>query len=134
MSRPFSRALPVLLLVSFLLIGCGSDRVLESVSVSPATARAQDYPNGVVVFTASGTFSASPAHVNPITVKWAAPNQPLTPCPPNCGVGASIGVSCSGIMAGQTFTIDATAPRDPSVETGSEGVPTVKGTAQLICP
>src|SRR5256885_16817039 len=54
--------LPVLVIA---LLSCGntnpnSYRALIAVSVSPEIADAQTYPNGQVVFTATGTFNVSP--------------------------------------------------------------------------
>ena len=43
------------------IVGCGSSRQLQSVTLSPASADAQNFPNGQVSFTATGTFSKKPS-------------------------------------------------------------------------
>jgi hypothetical protein len=63
-------------------LGCGSsanmnsNRVLQSMVITPANADAQTFPNGQVQFTATGTFSEapSPAQItfqDPYTGTWA---------------------------------------------------------------
>src|SRR5579884_2298020 len=51
-------------------VGMNSRRVLQSVTVSPATADSQSFPNGQVTFTAMGTFSKPPS---PDQVTFVAP-------------------------------------------------------------
>lgn len=48
--------------------GCGSGtpRTLESVIASPATADAQNFPNGKVQFTPTGIFNKTPTRVTPL--------------------------------------------------------------------
>ena len=52
-------------LVLFLLatLSCGSSHQLQSVSITPSTADAQQFPNGQVQFTAKGTFNGSSTSV-----------------------------------------------------------------------
>jgi hypothetical protein len=45
------------------------NRVLQSMTVSPASADAQTFPQGQVQFTATGTFSQAPAP-SPATLLW----------------------------------------------------------------
>lgn len=56
-----------ILLLGFVAVvlsfGCGSGRQLQSVSLSPSSADAQNSPNGQVQFTATGTFSRPPSPV-----------------------------------------------------------------------
>jgi hypothetical protein len=51
-------------------IGCGSSvpRTLQSVTVSPATAEAQNFPNGEVRFVATAVFNKPPSPVTPYQV------------------------------------------------------------------
>src|ERR1700689_1844548 len=72
--NPFLAAVgPALLAIA--MTYCGSTipnagRVLLSIVVTPATADAQDFSNGQVVFTATGAFSVAPS---PAPVTFAAP-------------------------------------------------------------
>src|SRR5215469_4503500 len=63
----------VLLVIELVAGGCGSGsvpgrspRLLQSISVTPASADAQGFPNGQVQFTAVGTYSQPPSP-SPIT-------------------------------------------------------------------
>ncbi len=59
----------LLVLAAAITLACGSspspDRLLQSVTVAPATAAAQDYPNGQVQFTATGFYSGEAYARNP---------------------------------------------------------------------
>jgi len=128
---------PLLLMLAFLSLSCGSSRQLNSISVNPATADAQKFPNGQVQFTATGTFNMAPTTVTPLSVTW---------CPQaTCGVGTpvNVGVSIDGNGLAQcvssfsgTVTIVAEAPRNPGAMitpmSGMNGM--VSGTAQITCP
>ena len=65
-----------LALLAALLIACGSSgnnnsfRLLTSIAVTPAQADAQSFPNGLVTFTATGSFSLPPS---PAPVTFTAP-------------------------------------------------------------
>ena len=50
-----------------LLSGCGSNRQLQSLTVSPASTTAQ---GGQAQFTATGQFNMSPMSMTPATVAW----------------------------------------------------------------
>jgi hypothetical protein len=127
----------LLLTVVLLSLGCGSSRELTSISVSPATADAQKFPNGQVQFTATGTFSKAPITVTPLSVTW---------CPQaTCGVGtpANVGITIDGNGLAQcestfsgTVTIVAEAPSNSGAVimpmSGMNGM--VSGTAQMTCP
>jgi hypothetical protein len=52
------------LLLLFAISGCSSSRQLQSVSLTPASADAQNFPNGQVPFVANGTFNNPPSPVN----------------------------------------------------------------------
>ena len=67
----FNVLLPTTVLLAFIELvasGCGngSPRLLESISVTPASADAQSFPNGQVQFAAVGTYSQPPSPA-PIT-------------------------------------------------------------------
>lgn len=67
-----SASLLVLLLVLALVISCSSNRQLQSVSISPASAEAKNFPDGQVPFLATGMFSKppSPAPLTSSDVTW----------------------------------------------------------------
>src|SRR5207244_1184217 len=76
-----------LLLAALSMLSCGarSNRVLESITVSPEAG------NGQVQFVATGTFSAPPTKVTPLPVNWTVGPQPMSPqpcTPPGCAFPA----------------------------------------------
>jgi hypothetical protein len=128
-----------LLVTAVVTISCGggtnSDRMLESITISPAVATV---PGKQVQFVATGTFSASPTTVTPLAVNWGGPVLPMldvSACTPN---GCS-GIDAQGLaICGQTWTgmvtITASAPRDPKLPLYTQNVPMVSATARLVCP
>jgi|SRR6185312_91773 hypothetical protein len=110
-----------------------ASHVLVSISVAPATADANNFPNGEVQFTATGKFSDGTTA--PIAVMWSA-QPPFTTVADffllnSSGVGQCIAGGTEGKM-----TVFATAPADPSLPLSQMTVRTtnVTGTAQLTCP
>jgi hypothetical protein len=137
MNRVRIALLPILLVSAALITlscgGTGSNRMLESISISPSSAQAQ---NGQAQFVATGTFTASPVTVTPLAVNWIGPPLPLNPvaCTPNnCPGIDSHGLATCGSLVG-TLTITASAPRDPTLPLSSFNVPLVTSTASLVCP
>lgn len=126
----FNVLLPTaVLLVGIELIGngCGngSPRLLQSVSVTPPSAEAQNFPNGQVQFTAIGTYSQPPSP-SPITqVGWSLSNPNIATVSPSglaqCDPGAS------GVVTVQAST---SAPCSGTACTAA----LLSGTAQLSCP
>jgi hypothetical protein len=103
---PFS-----LLAAALLLSGCGNDRQLQSIMVSPSSMTAAH--NAQVTFTASGQFNMAPMSVTPLRVSWmefgpgidqvsTADNYTLTDQP----------FTTTCFVPG-TFTVVALAPIDP---------------------
>lgn len=95
------------------LTGCGgSNRQLQSLSVSPASAAAQ---GGQAQFTATGQFSSMPMSVSPASVSWF---QSLpTFDPPSNMFGLALTsqpfmAQCSGFSG--PITVTALAPMDAS--------------------
>lgn len=105
-----------LFLVSILFIaaftGCGgSNRQLQSLTVSPASATAQ---GGQAQFTATGQFSSMPTSVSPASVSWWQ-SRPVVD-PPSNMFGLAITsqpftAQCFGFTG--PITITALAPMDP---------------------
>jgi len=70
----FLSAAVALLTIALASTGCGSNRTLQSVTLTPASADAKNYPNGQVRLDATGTFSKPPSP-SPLTssdVLWCA--------------------------------------------------------------
>ncbi len=65
----------LLVAVAAITLACGSRGPLKSVSVTPATANADDYPAGQVQFTAFGYYDSSSAGV-PTPVSGALVARP----------------------------------------------------------
>src|SRR5580704_1580398 len=82
----------VLTLAAAITLACGSSspRTLQSVSITPATANAQDYPNGQVPFTAAGDYTTRPSPVSPISATWGA-------CTTDGNTTTAVTVSSSGV-------------------------------------
>jgi Flp pilus assembly protein TadG len=118
-------------------VGCGSmnsasNRVLQSMSLSPATADAQTFPQSQVQFTPTGTFSMAPSpaavpvpFVSPYSGSWSSSD-------PSIATINQSGVAQCVAGAAGTVTIQAMASSNsamgPAMSTG------VSGTAKLTCP
>jgi Bacterial Ig-like domain (group 2) len=124
----------LLAVISIATIGCGSmnstsNRVLQSMSLSPANADAQS-TQGKVQFTATGTFSKAPSpatvpFVSPYTGTWASSNS-------NIATITQTGLAqCVGGAAG-TVMISAIASTNSA--TGPQMSTAVHGSANLTCP
>jgi len=132
------QSLPLMVL-SLLLASCGGgSRVLESISVSPNPATAQ---NGKAQLVATGTFSSSPVTVTPLAVNWIGPPIPQTNAHPDvctpteCGGGISTnGLVTCGIGYAGNVTIAASAPKNPNLPLSTQNVPMVTVTATVSCP
>lgn len=70
----FLSAAAVLLTIALASTGCGSNRTLQGVTLTPASADAKNYPNGQVRLVATGTFSKppSPSPLTSLDVLWCA--------------------------------------------------------------
>ena len=138
---------PVFFLLGLSLItwACGSHTAfsgglgtgtLESVSISPANADAQNY-GGQVQFTATGYYATPPFQVTPLQATWGTCYQE--------NATSEISISNRGLAqcaagAVGTFTVWAFAPSNAqqacsNIQTAcGTGDCQVTGTAQLTCP
>jgi hypothetical protein len=130
--------LSVCLLAAFAIttIGCSSmnsmsNRVLQSMVITPGTADAQTSPSGQVQFSAMGTFSKAPS---PAPVPFVAPYS---------GSWATSDLSVATIdqtglaqcIAGAAGTVTITAMASSNAGMGTQNTSTaVSGTAKLTCP
>lgn len=133
------KLIPFLLMIDALATGCGGGTAdprkhLVAITVTPASADAQTFPNGQVQFTAVGTFSDGSKA--PILALWTL-NGPFTETPV-----ANISLNSSGLarcVAGGfvgTSGVFATAPANPALPIPEMTMLTknVSGTAQITCP
>jgi hypothetical protein len=121
------------------ILSCGSSaqHQLQSITLSPATADAQQYPDGQVQFVVTGYYNTAPLTVAPLPATWGACYQssPTTEISINSTGGAQCGVGAVG-----TYVIWA---NDPLPDTGVYSCPSTNAcgqgcvfsaTAQLTCP
>ena len=115
--------------------GCGDNRTLVSVNVSPAVANAQSAP---VQFTATGTFSKPPTPVVPLTgIVWCIGSTNGT-CNGNINSGATVdGNGLATCAPGFSGTVNVLAGKPATmmspVPDGSTPLK-VFGAASLSCP
>src|SRR4029077_3220150 len=119
-------------------VGCGgmsnSNRILQSMTVSPATADAQMSANGQVQFTATGMFSKAPS---PAPVTFAAPYSSSWSADPSIAtmVGTGMGTATFQCVAGASGTTTVKAIASTNAAQGTTATSTaVTGTATLTCP
>jgi hypothetical protein len=138
MSRNITVSAFAILLFAFLM-GCGTsdpstsnaNRVLQSITVSPATADAQNFPDGQVQFTATGTFSRPPSpapvpFVSPYSGGWTVSDPVIAT------INQSGMAQCTFHASGEA-TVTAMASANSCPNRGCMSI-AVLGTAKLICP
>jgi hypothetical protein len=129
-----------LVLAASFALSCGASQgqnQLQSITLSPATADAQNYPDGQVQFTATGYYG-NPSHtVTPLSATWSAcqENMPTTAVT----VTKAGAAQCANGATG-TYSVFAA---DPDTRSGVLNCPAtnacgggciIVGTAQLTCP
>ena len=134
---------PLALAASITLAGAaGSPRKPQALTVSPASADAQDYPDGRVPFTATGTFNSPPTPVSPLQASWGVAAEQDG----NYGPTTAVSIDANGVAqcsagASGVYAIGAWVQKNPGSPTcelvGVFGEPicnSVFGTAQITCP
>jgi hypothetical protein len=125
---------------SLAIISCGgmstmmSNRQLQSITISPSSADAMNFSNGMVHFTAMGRYNMAPMTAN-TPVLWSLGNPfSSQPIPAGVSIDANGVAQCSGFMG--MITIEATSPMDPNMPVSQMNMNTmnVVGMAQLTCP
>lgn len=124
-------ALPVALLagLSLTATGCGSassQRQLQSMTLSPASADAQNFPNGQVQFVATGIFTKPPSPAPATVLNW------LVQDPSIASVTQSGIAQCNAGAVGVT-KVNANGGTAPCSGTGCTAAQ-ILGSAQLTCP
>jgi hypothetical protein len=134
--------LPVcfLAVAALLALSCGIHQPghpLESITLSPTTADAENYPNGQVQFTATGNYMTPPLTVTPLSATWGAcyQFQPTT----EVSVTSTGLAQCSSGASGTFFVwanapIDANGVYDCPANTVCGGGCVVQANALLTCP
>lgn len=139
MVRPPAPIVAAVVLIFFAMAACSggnmmNTRQLQSISVTPQSANAQNFTNKQVQFTATGAYTMAPMSGTP-QVLWSIGN-PFSAMP----VPAGVTISPNGMAQCTTFTgtvtITATAPMDLGMPLSQMGMMTsnVSGMAQLTCP
>ena len=132
-------SLAALCLIMLTSPGCGANRQLQSIAVTPATASAQDFSGGNVQFSAVGNYSGGSPAQGPISaIQWCASPGPGTCVSQNVKPGVTISQTglahCDAGSAG-TWTINADSPPVQASQPGGEfGASIVVGSATLTCP
>lgn len=141
MSRnTFSLWIISLVFAGWVTLACGGGaRQIQSIALNPASADAQNYPNGRVPFVATGYYNSTPRTVTPLQANWGAASGSF---PANAAVTVdSNGMAQCGAGTSGTYTIGAWVnlpvngtPPCPSFPFGAASCKNVLGTAKLICP
>ena len=129
----------ILAAAAAITLACGSSspRSLQSVSLAPAAANAQDYPNGQVPFTAAGNYTRPPSPVAPISATWGA-------CTTDGAATTAVTVSSNGVAQCSSgsvgtyqvwaYDMNAIGATCNVINACGGGCGRVTGTAQLTCP
>ncbi len=101
----------VLSLLAAASLSCSSNHGLQSITISPASADAVNFPNGQVQFAAMGNSGGMMTQSAPVeALWWNSPPWINAPTPPPGFTIDSNGVATCMNLTG-TFTLWATAPR-----------------------
>ena len=128
-------------------IACGSgSRQIQSLSVSPSSADAQNYPDGRVPFVATGYYNVAPMTVTPLPANWGAASEQVVNGVPVENPTTDVSVDTNGVAqcntgATGTYAIGAWVPAPTEAECNVIGgpfnfttCPVIFNTAQLTCP
>jgi len=132
-------SLCLLILAAAITLACGSsaNRMLRSVTISPATADAGNYPGGQVPFMATGFYAAPPSPVEPLSATWGACDQNGNSTS-EVSVGANGVAQCAADAVGTfkvwAFDVNPGGATCLAITACGGGCGRVTGTAQLTCP
>jgi hypothetical protein len=137
----FALSLLGLFAISWLALACGGASPmnqgpthpgqLQSITLNPAMADAQDYPDGEVPFVATGVYMNPARTVTPQPAFWGVCQKSL----PTDDVSVSnAGVAQCASGAVGAYSVFAYRPTSCNVVNQCGGGCTVVGTAQLNCP
>lgn len=140
---PFFSLLPfffLIVLATAITLACGSSsgpRIIQSVTVSPVSADAQSYPDGLVPFTAAGYYSGPPSPVSPVAATWGACAQDgstTTAITVSTGGAAQCTAGSTGTYTVWAFVLKPGGATCNLITACGGGCGRVTGTAQLTCP
>jgi hypothetical protein len=125
----------ILVVALALLLSCGNSlRELVAMDLSPNVADAQNYPNGQVQFTATGTYNLYPLSGPVQPALWSIYKPQNTQ---NVATITQSGLAQCGNAVG-TFSVQAYAVSNPSASQTPQNLLTSKqavlGLASLTCP
>lgn len=132
-----------LALAACIALACGSSgRKLQSITVTPSSADARNYPDGKVPFLATGHYTMSPMSVMPLQAGWGAASATQVIGPPTDAVSVdATGVAQCTAGASGTYNVAAwmNVPyHGPPIlcpaSLYGDSCSSVVGTAQLTCP
>lgn len=135
----------LLLLMALFFSGCGSSRQLQSVTVTPSTADAKNFPSGQVQFVATGIYVGSPSPVilTSNDIQWcyggtvSGANTPPGICAGNIAQFALVDqnglAQCTSTsFQGSVYILAGTSSGAMNPDVGPQLK--VFGSAQLTCP
>ena len=143
----------LLLLAASLALACGSPsgpHLIQSLTLSPASADAQNYPAGKVAFVPTGHYDTAPLTITPIQASWGAESEIMSNGSITYGdANGAVSVDVNGIAQCATGGCIGNIRSCSVGNTGSEpegyvsvrqqyrlepGCNVVQGIAQLTCP
>jgi len=127
-------------LAALLTLACGMNgqHLIQSISVSPSSADAKNYPNGQVPFIATGDYKTPPLTVTPLLANWGTANLDGSQTT-GISVAANGVAQCAPDALG-TYSVGAWVSVNPNISCnligpyGDPGCNSVLGTALLTCP
>jgi hypothetical protein len=130
MKKPLSSSLPgVLVALIMALLGCGDNRSLQSVSISPTAASSK------AQFTALGTYNKAPTSVDITTSTAWCVGSSSGVCTGNVVVGATVNAGLAECLTGFTGTLTILAGQSGPLTNPDSGAQLKPfGAAQLSCP
>jgi hypothetical protein len=133
--RLYALSLFTLFMVSALALSCGTGSQgpgqLQTITLSPATADAGNYPGGMVPFVATGDYMHPTRKVTPQPATWGVCHQGA-PTSDISVTKAGVAQCMSG--ASGAYTVFAYQMTNCTALLACGGGCTVVGTAQLTCP
>jgi len=128
--------LTLLIVLAIFLLACGgggSSHQLVSVAVSPQAATASNFPNGMVRFTATGTFNRSPSPQTLNQAIWEVVVPSDFPTSDVATISADGVAQCKAGFIG-TVAIKGGGLVCPSNPMMGQPCRPIFGSAQLTCP
>lgn len=139
--RKYGPSFALLIFAASITLACGSSpHMLQSLTVSPATADAQVFPGGKVQFSATGFFSSSPRTVTPLSATWGACQIINAQETPTTAVSVSNNglAQCSAGAAGAyevwAFSENPSNVTCLAIGPCGHGCGRIRATARLTCP